>query len=482
MEEIFKAVICILYIAACIPLVLHLLHMFQQEGYKVPAFVKWLKTHPGRIYAPYLPGSAKKKLVFTARVKRLIACDIALNSCLAAIVLICMNPLWLLLLILLQPLILILAAYIMTPVEKGVQQHYIDDAARILRESPELTVIGVTGSYGKTSVKFILQELMSVKYDTLMTPESYNTTMGVVRTIRERLRPNHRYFICEMGARHRGDVKEICDLVHPSSGIITALGAQHLETFGSLEITAASKHELFDAVPDGGRRYANWDNELIRTHYGREEGLIRYGFSDECDYRVSGVSAGSSGTRFTVTAPGGESQEYTTALLGRHSALNIAGAIAVAHGYGVSLKEMKSAVRMLKSVPHRLELVKRGGICMIDDAYNSNPQGCRMALDTLSLFADSVKIIVTPGMVELGEKQYEENELLGREAAEVCDYIVAVGAKQAEPIRDGALAAGFPEDRFYTAMNLTDAMNYVYALRDSRPKAVLLENDLTDNY
>ena len=472
----------IVYAGLSIPLALHLVHMFQQESYKPQAFRNWMRTHPGRIYRPYNPKTAKKKLVFTSRVKRLAACITVVNLFAAMVITLFLHPALLLLLVLLQPLLLLLSAAIMTPVEKAVQQHYIDDAARILKESPGLEVIGVTGSFGKTSVKFILQELMSVKYDTLMTPESYNTTMGVVRTIRERLRPNHRYFICEMGARHKGDVKEICDLVHPASGIITALGAQHLETFGSLEVTAASKHELFDAVPAGGRKYVNWDNELIRQYYGGEEGIIKYGFSEDCDYRVTGVSAGSSGTWFTIQAPDGESVEFTTALLGRHSALNIAGAAAVAHGYGVGLKEMRSAVRMLKSVPHRLELVRRDGLSIIDDAYNSNPQGCRMALDTLSLFSDDLKIIVTPGMVELGEKQYEENELLGREAAEVCDHIVAVGIKQAEPIRAGAMAAGFPEDRFYTAETLSDAMQYVYSLRGSRGLAVLLENDLTDNY
>ncbi|MCR5304516.1 MAG: UDP-N-acetylmuramoyl-tripeptide--D-alanyl-D-alanine ligase [Lachnospiraceae bacterium] len=441
-----------------------------------------MKTHPGRVYAPYLPGKVKKKLVFTARVKRLLFCIALLNICGGVLISVFMNPWAMFLLLILEPCLLLVAAWIMTPVEKAVQKHYINDAARMLKDAPKLEIIGVTGSFGKTSVKFILQELMSVKYDTLMTPESYNTTMGVVRTIRERLRPNHRYFICEMGARNKGDVKEICDLVHPATGVITALGPQHLESFGSLDVTAASKHELFDAVPEGGRKYVNWDNELIRKYYGNEKGLVKYGFTEECDYRVFDVSAGSSGTRFRVTGPDGEEAEFTTALLGRHSALNIAGAAAVANGYGVSLKEMRSAVRMLKSVPHRLELVRRNGISIIDDAYNSNPQGCRMALDTLSLFTDDLKIIVTPGMVELGDRQYEENELLGREAAEVCDYIVAVGRKQAEPIRAGAMAAGFPEDRLYTAEDLKDAMSYVYALQGGRSKAVLLENDLTDNY
>lgn len=125
----------------------------------------------------------------------------------------------------------IVANVINHPMEAGINQHYINDAVRKLKSVPELTVIGVTGSYGKTSVKFYLQTLLQEKYNVLVTPESFNTPMGVVRTIRGSLKPTTEIFVCEMGARHVGDIKEICDMVHPDHGVITSIGPQHLETF-----------------------------------------------------------------------------------------------------------------------------------------------------------------------------------------------------------------------------------------------------------
>ena len=144
-----------------------------------------------------------------------------------------------------------------------ISHGYVKDARRILESMPGLTVIGITGSYGKTSTKNFLHSLLSVKYNVLMTPESYNTTMGVVRTVRERLRPTHQVFIVEMGAKNPGDIREICDLVRPKYGMITSIGEQHLETFKTLDNIIKTKFELADAIP---RRdcLLNLDNRYIR--------------------------------------------------------------------------------------------------------------------------------------------------------------------------------------------------------------------------
>ena len=147
---------------------------------------------------------------------------------------------------------------------------------------------------------------------------------------------------------------------------------------------------------------------------------------------------------------------------------------------GISLGELKLPVRRLKSVNHRLELIKKGSINIIDDAYNSNPSGARSALNTLSMF-DGLKILVTPGMVELGEKEYEYNKEFGKQAAACCDYIVLVGKKRALPLADGVREQGFDEEKLYIAESLNDAMSYVYAIRAEKEKYVLLENDLPDN-
>ena len=134
---------------------------------------------------------------------------------------------------------------------------YINDAKKIIKNCPDLLVIGITGSFGKTSVKYFLDELLSVKYNVLKTPGNFNTTLGVVKTIRSSLRATHDIFLCEMGAKNIGDIKEICDIVHPKMGIITSVGEMHLESFKSIENVRKTKFELADSLPENGKIFLN---------------------------------------------------------------------------------------------------------------------------------------------------------------------------------------------------------------------------------
>ena len=163
----------------------------------------------------------------------------------------------------LMPCLPVVCNFLNSPMEKAVNQHFVNDALSRLRQMPDMKIIGITGSYGKTSVKFYLKTLLEARYSVLMTPESFNTPMGVVRTIREHLRPDHEIFLCEMGARHVGDIKEICDMVHPDWGVITSIGPQHLETFFTMENIVHTKFELADALPDHGTLFLNGDCSYI---------------------------------------------------------------------------------------------------------------------------------------------------------------------------------------------------------------------------
>ncbi|MBS1327495.1 MAG: UDP-N-acetylmuramoyl-tripeptide--D-alanyl-D-alanine ligase, partial [Oscillospiraceae bacterium] len=310
----------------------------------------------------------------------------------------------------------------------------------------------------------------------LMTPESYNTTMGVVRTIRERLRPSHQVFIAEMGAKNPGDIREICDLVHPRYGILTSIGEQHLETFKTIDNIIATKFELADAIQADGCVFLNTDNDYIRAH---PVGVphVAYGTAPDADYRASDIVVDAGGCAFTVTAPDGESQRFTTKLLGGHNIQNLTGCIALAHRLGIPLSKLVYPIRMLRPVEHRLQLLPNG---FIDDAYNSNPAGFRSALDVLAGF-DAQRVLVTPGMVELGERQEALNRELGEYAAARCDYAVLVGEKQAPPLKEGLLRGGFPEERIYVAATLQDGLAHLNAL-PAAPRIVLLENDLPDNF
>lgn len=493
------------------------LHMFQLNSYKPATHMRWLRRNlscliPGAVLAaaaviaallenPLLgailliavnsccdcllkPGKAKKPLVYTQRVIRQII-TLAVLVALAAVVA-WLTGAWFVVAAVaaVSPLLILAVFYINKPVENAINRWFVNDAKRILKSCPDLTVIGVTGSYGKTSVKFILKTLLEAKYNVLATPESYNTPMGVVLTVRNQLRATHEVFVCEMGARHVGDIKEICDIVHPKHGIITSVGPQHLETFYHIDNVKKTKFELADALPDSGTVFLNGEDENIASYRANVKNrAVSYGLSEKCDYYATDISASSRGTSFTVHTPKGETEVFTAALIGAHNVINILGAVAICCELGIPLPALKMQVRRLESVPHRLQLLpKGGGVTVIDDAYNSNPAGSKAAIDALALF-DGFKVLVTPGMVELGEKQAELNKAFGAYAAKVCDYVVLVGKKQTAPIYAGLQEAGYPADKIYVADALSDAIIRAYGVdAGGAEKVILLENDLPDNF
>ncbi len=432
----------------------------------------------------YTPKKAKKPLVYTARVKRLLVTFSLIEIALCALSTVLNGDIGIILLgvtALIVPFSIIIANIINAPVEAAVRRYYINDAKKLLKSHSRLKIIGITGSFGKTSVKYYLTALLGAKYNVLMTPESYNTPMGVVKTIRSSLRGTHEIFVCEMGAKYVGDIKELCDIVHPENGIVTSIGEQHLESFGSVQNIISTKYELASGIPSDGKLFINISSETVYKNRPNRD-AITYGLSPEADYYAADIAVSGNGTTFTLRHKG-ECETYRTRLIGEANVVNIVGAIAAANGaYGISLPELKSAVANLKCVPHRMELIDRGGMIIIDDAFNSNPAGAAAALRTVGLF-DAVKIIVTPGMIELGEKSDELNGELGKNAAAVCDYIVAVGERQAKPIVSGAKAAGFDESKIHVAKTFNDAMAFVNSINsEGKKKVVLLENDLPDNF
>ena len=285
-----------------------------------------------------------------------------------------------------------------------------------------------------------------------------------------------------MGARRVNDIKEICDLVHPDHGIITSVGPQHLETFHSMENIQKTKFELADAIPEGGFLFLNGDNEYIQqkaTEYKNK--TFYYSEKSGEGYCAKDISVSRFGTEFTVVTPAGESERFQMKLIGAHNVINVVGAIAVANSMGIALKDLKIPVRRIQPVEHRMQMKEHGLVTIIDDAYNSNPIGSKAAVETLAMF-DGIRILVTPGMVELGDKEREFNYKFGTYAADCCDYILLVGRKHTEPIREGVLSKGFPEEKCLVYDKLEDAMAYAYAIKGEGHRYILLENDLPDNY
>ncbi|MBQ0077052.1 MAG: UDP-N-acetylmuramoyl-tripeptide--D-alanyl-D-alanine ligase [Bacteroidales bacterium] len=459
---IITAILSCLYIAY----LRYQMKMFQQNSYRPERYLRWLKDN----VLPHLGGKSKLKFVFTKRMVRLLVTALVLGAAAA----IFGGWIGALLCVLLCPFVMLLANAINAPIEKALVKGYIADARRILASRPDLRIIGVTGSFGKTSTKNYLYRILSEKYNVLITPGNFNTTLGVVRTIREQLKPYHQVFIVEMGAKQVGDIKEICDLVHPTVGIVTAVGNMHLETFHSFANIQKTKFELVDSLPSDGLGVINFSSEGIRTYEGiRGDCRIeKYALED-----VTDLSYGPTGTDFTFRG-----ERYHTPLLGEGNVLNILGAICVARELGVPAAAIKAAVSHLQSVEHRLSQKRAGGLLILDDAYNSNPQGAAMALDVLSrIQTPGRRFIVTPGFVELGERQEQECRALGSLAAKKADVLVIVNLYNREAIRSGALEAGMSEENIICADNLAAAAAYIQAAARNGD-VVLYENDLPDTF
>lgn len=423
---------------------------------------------------------AKKALVFTPRVKRLYA--------VAAVVFTlvfwgagAVSRWFMFVLPVLLPALVALAGLLAWPIEKLISEMYFRDAQRMLKNRPDLIKIGITGSFGKTSVKFILGTMLQEKYQTLITPSSFNTPMGVTKIIRTKLQPAHQVFVAEMGARHVGDIKEMCRLVHPHHGVLTSVGPQHLDTFKTLERIKKTKYELMDAIPEGGCCFFPDDGAICRELYdktGKEKRLacVRGGDADVWAEDITVSLAGSSFMLCTKE----DRIRCETKLLGEHNIQNIVLAASVCLHLNMTLRQISRGISRIVPVEHRLQLIPSDGVTIIDDAFNSNPKGAECALDVIRQFPGR-RIIITPGMVELGEEETAFNHAFGKKMASCVDVAILVGRKHTQPIHDGLTEAGFPEENVHPVSSLEEAAALLWKI--GKPGDVaLFENDLPDNY
>ena len=426
---------------------------------------------------------AKKPFVITPRVKRLYAvlCVVLfLLSWLTAVktpvaVFACLIPA-------LLPFITALAGLIAWPIEKAISELYFRSAQAKLQGAKGLIRVGITGSYGKTSVKFILGAILQEKYHTLVTPSSFNTPMGVTRVIREKLTPAHQVFVAEMGARHVGDIREMCRLVHPQIGILTSIGPQHLETFKTLDRIKKTKYELMEAVPEDGHCFFPDDGAVCAELYEKTlkpKTLVSLD-NPHADVWAGEIKVSKEGSAFTLHA-GGQEIALRTRLLGRHNIQNILLAAAAALHLGLTMEQVLRGVEKLTPVEHRLQLIpSTSGVTIIDDAFNSNPQGARAALQVLEGFPGR-RIIITPGMVELGAEEAAYNRHFGQEMAGCVDIAILVGKKRTQPILEGLKQGGFLMENAHQVASLEESTELLHQLMRAGD-VVLYENDLPDHY
>lgn len=430
----------------------------------------------------------KIALKVTARVKRLIFTNVVLFAllCVGLYFIKDINLVYLILFLydMLLNFIIMLSIIINKPVEKMVYLSFKTKAVKKLKEMKNLKVIGITGSYGKTSSKNILSDILNVKYNALPSPKNFNTPYGLIITVNNYLDKFDDILIAEMGAYKVGEIKELCDLVKPKYGILTKIGTAHIEIFGSQKNIQKGKFELIESLPHDGIGVLNADDELqVNYKLKNDCKIIWIGIENKsADVLASDIKTSNKGTSFKVSFKGDNKKyEFTTKLLGYNNIYNILAALALSKEFGLTIDQMKRAVASVKSVEHRLELRKTGNITYIDDSYNSNPVGSKMALEVLKDMP-GLRIIMTPGMVELGDKSYELNKAFGTYMKNTTDIVILVGEKITKPIKDGLKEVKYNNKNIYVVKSTKEAFALVNSLSKGKDTYCLIENDLPDIY
>jgi len=515
------------------------LHMFQQSGYKIKAYARWMWSHWGSHVIPvkhglynlliltllllthyvltitdtaatlilvifalfwFIPADfyggnrPKKPFVFTARMQRLTATFIpfclvvpiaatylafTIQTLTANIYILAFG--WIVADVL-APFWVFPAAWLMSPVEKRIHNKFKRMARQKIEHMDDLTVIALTGSYGKTTTKFLLRDLLKERFNVLATPGSYNTPMGICKVINNDLKPTHQMLILEMGARHKGNIKELCEIAPPDITIATIVGVAHLETFGSKEAIAATKQEIVENMKTGGFSVLNADNKYTAAMDVREDVTFIKAGIEQGDVLARDIEYGKEGCSFTITQLEETDIRINMPLLGGHNIYNMLFAATVARKVGVRPKTIELAAQKAQQVEHRLELKKQGDIHVIDDAFNSNPIGARNAVEILAQFKDGQRIIITPGMIELGDIEKEENYRFGETIGSAgLELVILVGESHTKPIREGIAQTAPPHTQVKVVESLFDANDLLKEYANPGD-VVLYENDLPDTY
>ncbi len=426
----------------------------------------------------------KKPLVNTERLKRIRLTTLVMLVFLA---LVCSVFLPLSLVVVQAvPLLIVGSNLLLKPSQERTNEGFINEATQRLAES-SVQRIGVTGSFGKTTVKHMLAEMLELSGPVFYSKGSVNTVLGLTRHIRQRLQPAHKYFVAEMGAYQRGSITRLCEFVKPAYGIVTAVGEAHAERFGGIETTALAKAELADWVC--GQKGVLVTSEDVMTHEPFQrlrqqypESFVVVGESADNNVQIAQSDLDNGKWNIRLRFSNEKEFDYTIPLLGSHNVMNSALAVALVHALDPSLlKLLAPKMAELQQVSHRLELKDAPGeAAILDDAYNSNEKGFQSAIQVLRLLADERggrAIIVTPGIAELGIEHDEVHQRLGSQCGELCDIVVVVNPERI-PSFVGSMAG--TRARVIEVPSLQQARGELAELQLTPADVVLYENDLPD--
>ncbi len=367
---------------------------------------------------------------------------------------------------------LIIINVLILPVDIFTKELLIFFAKNKIKKLNDIKIIGVAGSYGKTGMKDLIATVLAEKYQVVKTPESVNTPVGIAKTILRDVNEKTEIFIIEMGEYYSGDIKNICSIALPQISVITGINEAHLERLKSIENSVRTIFEIAQNMKPNGILLLNAKDKLIKDNYKKfisRQKIYLYQAKKKIE--------------FNEDAPGYIYQKMFFPVLGKYSLDKIDGVIYLAKKLGLTQPEIEAGLKKIKTPAHRLQpiLNREKNILVIDDSYNGNPDGVEEAIKTLSLFKKRRKIFITPGLVEMGIKNEEIHQKIGKKLNDVVNLVILIKNSVTPNIEEGLIKAGFNQKnifRFNSMMEVQNNLNKIIKSGD----VVLFQNDWPDNY
>lgn len=473
------------------------IYLLQLENYNLRRYGKilWQRYMPP-------PGPFRKPIVWTAKLKIITALSIGTHAALVYIA--WQNSPWNAIAgcvagFYLYPIFLAFGACAVSPLDAFLKWRIINAARQKIASLPNLKIIAIAGSYGKTTMKELLATILAEQFTILKTPDSVNTPVGIARLILEHLKPHTDIFIVEMGAYQRGDIAALCALTHPHIAVLTGINESHLERFGSMQNAIAAKFEIIGRARPDAILIFNKDNELIMNNYERHTGKrTAYFFSSRDDEQTpppkilmggqaycritrSALTDNGLGLALTMRSPNA-TYDFKMPLLGNYAIGVATAVIAMGEIVGMSTDAILRGMTMIKPIAHRLQpILMPNNILVIDDSYNGNPDGAREAIGVLARFTNRRKIYVTPGLVEMGTQNIAVHRTLGKQLARVVNMVLLIKNSATVFIAEGLARAGFDEKNILWFTSMPDVQKKLPDILKSKD-VVLFQNDWPENY
>jgi len=379
----------------------------------------------------------------------------------------------------LAPLIFSLIVLIFQPLTVLIRLFVIRKAKEKIRKHKNLLVIGITGSFGKTSTKEFLADILSSKFKVLKTKENQNSEMGISRCILKNLKKEHEVFVVEMGAYRKGGIKLLADIIKPKIGILTGINEQHLALFGSQETIIKTKYELIESLLPttfgtkvvGGLAIFNGNNKYCLELY-KITGIPKEIFTTvkpspeaglKPDIWAEDIKIDKEAVSFRAITKEGERADFKIKALGKQAVSNILGAALAAKKIGMTLDEISEACQKIENKKRIIKLIKgREGVNVIDSSYSANPDGVLADLSYLNIW-ERKKVIIMPCLIELGKASKKVHQRIGKKIAEVCDLAIITTRDYFKEIKEEALKAGMEEKNIVLIENPQEINNKIEA-------------------